>query len=71
MYINVPPTANQQNVILVFFGNICVSLLNKSVMLKTRRECRMLCSRSIFDSLWRDLNVKEWDLTLKDLREAI
>ena len=29
--INVPPTPNHQNVILAFFGNICVSLLNNSV----------------------------------------
>ena len=29
--INVPPTPNNQNVILAFFGNICVSLLNNSV----------------------------------------
>ena len=29
--INVPPTSNHQNVSLAFFGNICVSLLNKLV----------------------------------------
>ena len=29
--INVPPTHNLQNAILAFFGNICGSLLNKSV----------------------------------------
>ena len=29
--INVPPTPNHQNVILAFFDNICVSLLNNSV----------------------------------------
>ena len=31
--INVPPTANHENVILAFFGNICVSLLSKLVIL--------------------------------------
>ena len=30
--INVPPTPNLQNAILAFFGNICGSLLNKSVL---------------------------------------
>eukprot|EP00493_Phyllostaurus_siculus_P014550 UN14775 len=32
--INVPPTSNLQNAILTFFGNICGSLLNKSVYSK-------------------------------------
>ena len=31
--INVPSTANHENVILAFFGNICVSLLSKLVSL--------------------------------------
>ena len=29
--INVPPSVNHENVILAFFGNICVSLLSKLV----------------------------------------
>ena len=32
--INVPPSVNHENVILAFFGNICVSLLSKLVRIK-------------------------------------
>ena len=36
--INVPPTPILQNAILAFFGNICGSLLNKSVIQKLKRD---------------------------------
>ena len=42
--INVPLIANHKNVILAFFGNICVSLLNKLVCVTKRTYSQLLLS---------------------------
>ena len=44
--INVPPTPILQNVILAFFGNICVSLLDKLVPLTSKCLALILFIRS-------------------------